>query len=121
MPNLFTGLVLCGACGGPVTYYTARPGGKCNRLVFSYLQCRGARIGAGCTSKERVAYEPVERAILDGLADVRTDAAPPGATAALETEREIAALTARLAFITRQVARFAEWRTRTSRRQCGRS
>jgi hypothetical protein len=111
VPNLLSGLCTCQDCGGPVSFYTARPGkllpsGRPRRtLLYSYLRCRAAEIGRGCTGK-KVAYEPIERAILDGLADLRVDtaAAPPPS----EAENEMVRLEKRLDLITRRTEEFAE-------------
>jgi Recombinase zinc beta ribbon domain len=107
VPNLFSRLLVCGVCGGPVTYYTARPGTNKRprkKLVYSYLQCRSARMGTGCENNRRVAYEMVERDILARLRGVEATSKPAQKSAETEIEKEIAALTKRLTFITRRIA-----------------
>lgn len=113
MPNILTGMVRC-ECGSTVSLYNRRTGatyknGTPRRTTsYNYLQCRDARIGKGCEAPS-LAYEPVEGAVLDTLTDTpaETFQAERGGPIA-EAEDEASRLAARLDFITRQVAKFAE-------------
>lgn len=77
MPNLFTGLLRC-KCGSTLTLYTSRPGRKKDgtfrhkQEVYTYLQCRAARIGTGCRRRATLgrlhhAFADVERGDLGAL------------------------------------------------------
>jgi len=58
--NLFTNIVKCGRCGGPMAYLNkgAKPKGG------QYLQCDTARRGLGCKSKMMIRYDELEPILL---------------------------------------------------------
>lgn len=60
--NLFSGLVKCGDCGGPMRFLRVPSGGHKN----SYLECLVAYEKKGCTAR-RVNYDPFEREALKTL------------------------------------------------------
>ncbi len=112
MPNVFSGLCVCVACNGPVTYYTVNPGplkrGKRTTLTFPQIRCRSAKLGTGCRAKPQ-AYRPLEDAILTALAEMPVDSVMPRQAAeSSAAERELGTLLTRLDFITRRIAKFAE-------------
>jgi hypothetical protein len=108
LPNILTGMGHCVACGEPMTFRNSRPGisksrpSRRNRTSFSYLQCRGARMGKGCTMMYRPAYPWIERGVIRKLSGAAIDPTKLPGARPTETKEEIAKVTARLAFITKR-------------------
>lgn len=63
--NLFSGLVKCGDCNGPMRFTRTPTAGS--KKINVYLQCMEAVLKKGCTSSARINYEVLESRLLKDL------------------------------------------------------